>query len=227
MLLTSVGTVMTVAPGISASARSSASWLRSARQIFIPSEANRFAAARPMPPAPPVMTAARPSVKAGCILSLLSPARLRSCAGEAVEHVFQREFAADTALLVATVGLFCEIDHSLKSDRGFEFLSLRQGVCLTGAFYGHRRDAGVIEPALQAAEIRRSAARPTTDLSAYDLYLRALAAFHPITKERVLEALGLLEQAIASDRHYGPALSWAAMCHMWLVVAGWAEAPET
>src|SRR5262249_58876615 len=32
--------------------------------------------------------------------------------------------------------------------------------------------AGVIEPALQAAEMRRSAARPTTDLTAYDLYLR-------------------------------------------------------
>ena len=28
--------------------------------------------------------------------------------------------------------------------------------------------------------MRRSAARPTTDLSAYDLYLRALAAFYPI-----------------------------------------------
>ena len=42
--------------------------------------------------------------------------------------------------------------------------------------------AGVIEPALQAAEIRRSAARPTIDLSAYDLYLRALAVFYPITK---------------------------------------------
>jgi len=43
--------------------------------------------------------------------------------------------------------------------------------------------AGVIEPALQAAEMRRSAARPTTDLSAYDLYLRALAALFPVTKE--------------------------------------------
>jgi TolB-like protein len=41
--------------------------------------------------------------------------------------------------------------------------------------------AGIIEPALQAAEIRRSAARSTTDLSAYDLYLRALATFFPIT----------------------------------------------
>jgi adenylate cyclase len=33
--------------------------------------------------------------------------------------------------------------------------------------------AGVIEPTLLAAEMRRSAARPTTDLCAYDLYLRA------------------------------------------------------
>src|SRR5205823_5563922 len=31
--------------------------------------------------------------------------------------------------------------------------------------------AGVIEPTLQAAEIRRSSERPTNDLTAYDLYL--------------------------------------------------------
>src|SRR5438045_8993614 len=51
--------------------------------------------------------------------------------------------------------------------------------------------AGVIEPALQAAEMRRSAARPTTDLTTYDLYLRALSAFYPIANEGVVEALGL------------------------------------
>ena len=87
--------------------------------------------------------------------------------------------------------------------------------------------AGVIEPALQAAEMRRSAARPTTDLTAYDLYLRALAVFFPITKERIFEALGLFEQAIAIDPHYGPALAWAAICHLRLVDDGWAEEPET
>jgi adenylate cyclase len=87
--------------------------------------------------------------------------------------------------------------------------------------------AGVIEPTLQAAEMRRSAARPTTDLSAYDLYLRALAIFFPITKERIFEALGLLEQAIAIDRHYGLALSWAAFCHGRFVIEGWTEEPET
>jgi len=87
--------------------------------------------------------------------------------------------------------------------------------------------AGVIEPALQAAEMRRSAARSTTDLTAYDLYLRALAAFHPRTKERVFEALGLLEQSIAIDRNCGPAVAWAALCHATLIRDGWAEAPET
>jgi TolB-like protein len=87
--------------------------------------------------------------------------------------------------------------------------------------------AGVIEPTLQAAEIRRSADRPTGNLTAYDLYLRALAALFPITKERTLDALGLLEQAIVIDRHYGPALSWAAFCHGRLVTERWTEEPET
>jgi TolB-like protein/class 3 adenylate cyclase len=87
--------------------------------------------------------------------------------------------------------------------------------------------AGVIEPTLQAAETLRSANRPTNDLSAYDLYLRALAAFYQLTKERIFEALSLLERAIAIDRHYGSALSWAAICYVLLVRDGWAEEPET
>jgi lipopolysaccharide biosynthesis regulator YciM len=37
----------------------------------------------------------------------------------------------------------------------------------------------------------------------------------------------LFEQAIAIDRHYGPALSYAAICHMHLAREGWAETPET
>jgi TolB-like protein/class 3 adenylate cyclase len=87
--------------------------------------------------------------------------------------------------------------------------------------------AGIIEPALQAAETARSAARPTTDLTAYNLYLRALAAFYPITKEGIVEALGLFEQAIAIDRHYGPALACAAICHVHLAFNGWADEPES
>ncbi|HEY8873406.1 MAG TPA: tetratricopeptide repeat protein [Stellaceae bacterium] len=37
----------------------------------------------------------------------------------------------------------------------------------------------------------------------------------------------MLEQAIALDRHYGPALAWVAFCQMTLIRDGWVEAPET
>ena len=87
--------------------------------------------------------------------------------------------------------------------------------------------AGVIEPALQAAEGRRSAGRPMNDLTVYDLYLRALATYYPITEARILKALELLQLAIAIDPHCGPALSLAAMCQMRLFREGWAEEPET
>ena len=43
--------------------------------------------------------------------------------------------------------------------------------------------AGVIEPTLQAAEAARSANRPTDDLTAYDLYLRAVATFSCVERE--------------------------------------------
>jgi TolB-like protein len=71
--------------------------------------------------------------------------------------------------------------------------------------------AGVIEPALRAAETDRSGNRPTADLTAYDLYLRAYAMVYS-SAARVPEALRLMEQAIARDPHYGPALAWAAYC---------------
>ena len=71
--------------------------------------------------------------------------------------------------------------------------------------------AGVIEPALQAAETARSATRPTDDLTAYDLYLRSYEMVW-LSAARFPEALRLAEQAIARDPHYGPALAWAAYC---------------
>src|SRR5438874_12795792 len=70
--------------------------------------------------------------------------------------------------------------------------------------------AGIIEPALQTAEARRSAGRPTRDLTAYDLYLRARAMFYTSYKQ-IPQALPLLEEAIARDPNYGPALAWIAL----------------
>src|SRR5262245_16530614 len=71
--------------------------------------------------------------------------------------------------------------------------------------------AGIIEPTLQAAETARAAKRPTQDLTAYDLYLRAYAMVWSSARQ-IPEALRLMEQAIARDPHYGPALAWAAHC---------------
>jgi adenylate cyclase len=85
--------------------------------------------------------------------------------------------------------------------------------------------AGVIEPTLQAAETTRSASRPTNDLTAYDLYLRAYAIYLSVARQ-IPEALRLLEQAIARDPNYGTALAWAALCCHRLPLDGWSKDPE-
>ena len=79
--------------------------------------------------------------------------------------------------------------------------------------------AGVIEPALQSAETARLVARPTSDPTAYDLYLRAHAK-HLSAGTQSGEALHLLEQAIERDPQYGPALALAAVCHSRLYMGG-------
>ena len=86
--------------------------------------------------------------------------------------------------------------------------------------------AGVIEPTLQAAEIRRATARPTNDLTAYDLYLRSIELARAWSREANLRALDLLEQAIERDPRYGLALARAAFCHSQIVFSGWAADPE-
>ena len=77
---------------------------------------------------------------------------------------------------------------------------------------------------MQAAETIRSANRPTNDLTAYDLYLRAYAmAMSSLSP--VPEALRLLDHAIARDPSYGPALAWAAICCQRLLIDGGNEDP--
>jgi adenylate cyclase len=85
--------------------------------------------------------------------------------------------------------------------------------------------AGIIEPALQTAETARSANRPTSDLTAYDLYLRADSMILP-SATQIPEALRLLEQAIQRDPNYGPALGLAARCCLRLVADGRSEDSE-
>jgi len=87
--------------------------------------------------------------------------------------------------------------------------------------------AGVIEPALQVAEIRRSTERPTNDLTTYDLYLRALSDFPTCDRDRLAQGLAMLEQAIARDANYGPALALAAAYRIEFENHGWIEDSES
>ena len=59
--------------------------------------------------------------------------------------------------------------------------------------------AGIIEPTLEIAEIHRSMARRTTDLTTYDLYLRALSLVWGWNWEGVAAGIEILGRAMARD----------------------------
>jgi adenylate cyclase len=85
---------------------------------------------------------------------------------------------------------------------------------------------GAIEPSLRKAEIERSRRKRPESLAAYDLFLRALTPLHKLRPEANAEAQILLEQAIATDPGYAPALAYAAWCYEQRLLHGWSTAPE-
>jgi adenylate cyclase len=86
--------------------------------------------------------------------------------------------------------------------------------------------AGVIEPTLQAAEMRYAVDRPTNDLTAYDLYLRARSVASSYEREDFAQALDLLGQAISREPRYGAALALAASYRVDLENYDWANDRE-
>ena len=83
-----------------------------------------------------------------------------------------------------------------------------------------------IEPSLQLAEIRRSSVKPTVNLDAYDLYLRALSLQYLMTRESLDEALKFLNRAIALDPNYAFAKAFAAYIHGLREAHSWASADD-
>lgn len=73
---------------------------------------------------------------------------------------------------------------------------------------------GAIEPRLRHAEIERARRKPTDNIDAYDLFLRALALHNTLRLEDSQEALRLLDRAVALDPNYAAAYGLAAYCHM-------------
>jgi TolB-like protein len=76
------------------------------------------------------------------------------------------------------------------------------------------RVAGAIEPKLRQSEIERAVHKPTESLSAYDLYLRALAQFWKWTPDGWREAIELLRRALVIDPSYAAAAGLFAWCRV-------------
>jgi TolB-like protein/class 3 adenylate cyclase len=81
--------------------------------------------------------------------------------------------------------------------------------------------AGAIEPKLRQSEIERASRKPTANLTAYDLYLRALAQSYRFTEEGFAVAVVLARQALAIDSSYGPAAALVGKCRRHQRVQGW------
>lgn len=86
---------------------------------------------------------------------------------------------------------------------------------------------GAIEPKLRDAEIERARRKPTDNIDAYDLYLRALALHNTVTYEDSVEALRLLGRAIELDPNYAVAYGLAAYCHLRQRQRGWVPSATT
>jgi len=67
---------------------------------------------------------------------------------------------------------------------------------------------GAIEPKLRQSETERAIRKPTENLGAYDLYLRALAEFQKFTESGWDAAVVLLTRALAIDPDYAPAAAF-------------------
>jgi TolB-like protein len=78
-----------------------------------------------------------------------------------------------------------------------------------------------IEPAVQLAEIERHRSSKPSKLDAYEFLLRAYALEHEFTAESIAAALACLDQALALDPTYAPAMAMAAYCHALRHFQGW------
>jgi len=81
--------------------------------------------------------------------------------------------------------------------------------------------AGAIEPKLRQSEIERVSRKPTANLTAYDLYLRAVAQSYRYTDEGFAEAVVLVRQALAIDPSYAPAAAMVGWCRGQQRAHGW------
>jgi len=78
-----------------------------------------------------------------------------------------------------------------------------------------------VEPNVRLAEIDRARRKPTGNLDAYDLYLRALPLLFAYTRATFGEAETLLRQAVERDDRFSDALAALADCVGRMALNGW------
>ncbi len=115
----------------------------------------------------------------------------------------------------------------IDSSRGFHLWSEKFDGALEDVFELQDKVAssvaGVIDPMLLDMDIKRASDRPTGNLTAYTLFLRALPLLRAWAREPNMQAIALLEQAVERDAHYGLALASLALCHSQNISSGWGE----
>jgi adenylate cyclase len=81
--------------------------------------------------------------------------------------------------------------------------------------------AGAMGPKLRRSEIDRASRKPTANLTAYDLYLRALAQSYRYADEGLAEAVELARHALAIDPSYAPAAAMVGLLRAQQRIRGW------
>ena len=83
-----------------------------------------------------------------------------------------------------------------------------------------------IEPKMLQTEIAMATRRRPENLTAYDLYLRAMQHHYLMTREGFAEAIRLARRALELDPRFGAVATLGAICHMQNVVLGYVDDPE-
>jgi adenylate cyclase len=81
--------------------------------------------------------------------------------------------------------------------------------------------ASVVGPEIKLAEIERARGKRSDDLDAWDHYLRAIAAYHRMTKQDVDAAIADLKRAIEIDPDFADAHALLGQCHVHIGMRGW------
>jgi adenylate cyclase len=81
--------------------------------------------------------------------------------------------------------------------------------------------AATVAPEITLVEIERARDKRPNTLNAWDIYLRAVAAYHRMTQDNVTAAISLLEQAINLDSEFANAYALLSRCYMQIGARGW------